>query len=100
VQLTAYKSRTTPMVDGVVTYVSADRMQEPGAIQQPPYYVVQAKVEPAELAKLGKDIRLGMEIKLSPGMPVTVFIKTRERPAIMYILEPVTDVLRRAFRES
>jgi HlyD family type I secretion membrane fusion protein len=100
VQLTAYKSRTTPMVDGVVTYVSADRMQEQGGLQQPPYYVVQAKVDPAELAKLGKDYRMGTEIKLSPGMPVTMFIKTRERPAIMYLLEPVTDVLRKAFRES
>ena len=88
------------MVDGVVTYVSADRLQEPGGLQQPPYYIVQAKVEQAELEKLGKDIRLGVDIKLSPGMPVTVFIKTRERPAIMYLLEPVTDVLRRAFRES
>lgn len=102
VQLTAFKQRTTPMVDAVVTYVSADRLTEPGAGgQQPgPYYVVQARVDPAELQKLGEDIRLGTGIKLAPGMPVTVFIKTRERPAIMYLIEPVTDVLRKAFRES
>jgi len=100
VQLTAYKQRTTPMVDGVVSYVSADRMQEQSALQAQPYYIVQAKVDAAEIARLGKDLRLGTDIKLAPGMPVTIFIKTRERPAIMYLIEPVTDVLRRAFRES
>jgi len=101
VQLTAYKQRTTPLVDGVVSYVSADRMQEQGtALQAQPYYIVQAKIDAAEVEKLGKDMRLGTDIKLSPGMPVTIFIKTRERPAIMYLFEPVTDVLRRAFRES
>jgi HlyD family type I secretion membrane fusion protein len=100
VQLTAYKQRTTPMIDGVVSYVSADRMQEQSAIQAQPYYIVQAKVDAAEIARLGKDMRLGVDIKLAPGMPVTIFIKTRERPAFMYLIEPVTDVLRRAFRES
>ncbi|MBC7803624.1 MAG: HlyD family type I secretion periplasmic adaptor subunit [Candidatus Parcubacteria bacterium] len=102
VQLTAFKQRTTPMVDAVVTYVSADRLTEAGGGGQlpGPYYVIQAKVDPAELRKLGTDARIGTDIKLAPGMPVTVFIKTRERPAIMYLIEPVTDVLRRAFRES
>ena len=99
VQLTAYKARTTPLVDGKVTYVSADRLVDPGAAQQP-YYSVQVQVDAGEVARLGKDIRIDTDIKLSPGMPVTVFIKTRERPAIMYLLEPVTDTLRRAFRES
>jgi membrane fusion protein, epimerase transport system len=101
VQLSAYKARTTPLVDGVVSYVSADRLTDPGSAgQQQPYYAVQIKVDAAQVAKLGKDIRLDTEIKLAPGMPVTVFIKTRERAAIMYLLEPVTDTLRRAFRES
>ena len=109
VQLTAYKQRTTPMVDGVVTYVSADSLTEsaPGAPPAPSpgpggnaYYVVQAKIDAGEIAKLGKDVRVGEEIKLEPGMPVTIFIKTRERAAIMYLLEPFTDTLRKAFRES
>ena len=101
VQLTAYKARTTPLVDGVVSYISADRLTDPGtAAQQQPYYSVQIKVDAAEVAKLGKDMRLDTDIKLAPGMPVTVFIKTRERAAIMYLLEPVTDTLRKAFRES
>ena len=88
------------LVDGVVSYISADRLNDPGQAQAAPYYSVQVKVDAAEVAKLGKDMRLDTDIKLAPGMPVTVFIKTRERAAIMYLLEPVTDTLRKAFRES
>ena len=101
VQLTAYKQRTTPMVDAVVTYVSADRLTDPvPGSPQMPFYIVQAKIEAGEIQKLGQDQRVGEEIKLSPGMPVTIFVRTRERPAIMYLIEPVTDTLRKAFRES
>lgn len=93
VQLTAYKRRTTPMVAGKVTYVSADRLLEGQGPAALPYYLTQVEVDPVELAKLGR------EVTLSPGMPVEVFVKTRERPAIEYLFEPVTDTLRKAFRE-
>jgi HlyD family type I secretion membrane fusion protein len=94
VQLSAYKRRTTPMVAGKVAYVSADRLTDNTSAGAVPYYVVQVEVDKAELAKLGSDVQL------AAGMPVEAFIKTRERPAIEYLLEPVTDTLRRAFRES
>jgi multidrug efflux pump subunit AcrA (membrane-fusion protein) len=45
-----------------------------------------------ELAKLGSD-------KLTPGMPVEVFIMTDERSALSYLVRPLTDQFARAFRE-
>jgi HlyD family type I secretion membrane fusion protein len=95
VMLSAYKRRTTRMVDGKVTYVSADRLTDPGPGGGIPYYTVRVEVDKSEIAKLGAE-----DIQLTPGMPAEAYIKTRERPAIMYLLEPVTDTLRKAFRES
>ncbi len=95
VMFSAYKRRTTRMVDGKVTYLSADRLAETAPGSPAPYYfLVHVEVGKAELKSLGSDIQL------TPGMPAEAYIKTRERPAIMYLLEPVTDTLRKAFRES
>jgi multidrug efflux pump subunit AcrA (membrane-fusion protein) len=47
---------------------------------------------PASLAQAG-------EIKLQAGMPAEVYIKGEERTPLQYLLEPVTQVLRRAGRE-
>ena len=39
------------------------------------------------------------EIKLQAGMPAEVFIKGEQRTPLQYLVEPVTQVLRRAGRE-
>ena len=89
IRLTAYQSRTTPLVPGSVTYVSGDRMvdQQSGA----PYYVVQIDVPESALA--------ASNLKLQAGMPAEVFIRTDSRTALDYLLAPVTSYLRRAMRE-
>jgi HlyD family type I secretion membrane fusion protein len=89
IRLTAYQSRTTPLVPGSVTYVSGDRMvdQQTGA----PYYVVQIDVPESALA--------ASNLKLQAGMPAEVFIRTDTRTALDYLLAPVTSSLRRAMRE-
>jgi HlyD family secretion protein len=46
-----------------------------------------------ELAKLG-------EVKLTPGMPVEAFIQTGERTMLSYLVKPLRDQLKRAFREK
>lgn len=91
VMLSAYKRRTTPMVHGKVSYVSADRLVE--RTSGKPYYVAHVTVDEASLAQAGAGI------KLSAGMPAEVYIRTRERTALDYLLEPVTDTLRRSLRE-
>jgi hypothetical protein len=34
------------------------------------------------------------------GMPAEIFVRTRERSALEYLLEPLTNTLRRAAREA
>ncbi|OGA68997.1 MAG: hypothetical protein A3G81_08355 [Betaproteobacteria bacterium RIFCSPLOWO2_12_FULL_65_14] len=90
VRLTAYKQRTTPLVQGSVTYVSADRMVEPRSGLG--YYVAHIEVSAGPLAAEGVN-------KLHAGMPAEVYIRTDERTALDYLLAPVTDYVRKAMRE-
>jgi len=90
VRLSAYKRRTTPLVVGSVTYVSADRLTSPDKEQT--YYLTRITVTRESLAEAGN-------IVMYPGMPAEVFIRTAERTALDYMLAPITNVLRRSFRE-
>lgn len=89
IRLTAYQSRSTPLVPGAVTYVSGDRLVDPqtGAA----YYIVHIDVpeKPLEASRL----------RLQAGMPAEVFIRTEARTALDYLLAPVTSFLRRSMRE-
>jgi len=89
IRLTAYQSRTTPLVAGSVTYVSGDRHvdQQSGV----PYYIVHIDVPEKALA--------ASSLRLQAGMPAEVFIRTDSRTALDYLLAPVTSYLRRAMRE-
>lgn len=90
IRLTAYKQRTTPLVQGTVSYVSGDRLvdTQTGA----PYYVVHIGVPPGALAEAGN-------LRLQAGMPAEIFIRTDQRTAFDYLLAPVTSYLRRGMRE-
>jgi epimerase transport system membrane fusion protein len=91
IRFTAFKYRTTQLVEGKVFYVSPDRVVD-RATNQPPYYVALVEAQPESLAKAG-------EIKLLAGMPAEVYIKGEERTPLQYLAEPVTQVLRHAGRE-
>jgi membrane fusion protein, epimerase transport system len=90
IRLTAYKQRSTPLVQGSVTYVSGDRMVDTQT--GTPYYVVHVNVPAAALEHAGG-------LKLQAGMPAEIFIRTDSRTAFDYLLAPVTSYLRRAGRE-
>lgn len=90
VRLTAYKQRTTPLVAGRVTYVSADRMLDPQS--GTPFYVVQVDVPARALEEAGN-------LRMQAGMPAEVYIRTDSRSAFDYLLAPVTAYLRRGMRE-
>jgi HlyD family type I secretion membrane fusion protein len=89
VRLTAYKQRTTPLVEGKVSYVSGDRMVEQQNGQA--YYVVHVDVPPDRLEQDG--------LRLQAGMPAEVFVRTDQRTTFDYLFAPVTSYLRRAMRE-
>ena len=90
VRLTAYQTRTTPLVAGNVNYVSADRLvdTQSGA----PYYTVHVDVSAGALAEAGN-------LRMQAGMPAEVYIRTDSRTAFDYIVAPVMSYLRRGMRE-
>ncbi|RUW00746.1 MULTISPECIES: HlyD family type I secretion periplasmic adaptor subunit [unclassified Mesorhizobium] len=91
VRFTSYKQRTTPVIHGRVTRVSADRVTD--AKTGFPYYVADVAVDQQELAA-------APQIQLYPGMPAQVMIVTEERTALDYILGPLTTSLHTAFRQK
>ncbi|TIQ42397.1 MAG: HlyD family type I secretion periplasmic adaptor subunit [Mesorhizobium sp.] len=91
VRFTSYKQRTTPVIHGRVTRVSADRVTD--AKTGFPYYVADIAVDRQELAA-------APQIQLYPGMPASVMIVTEERTALDYILGPLTASLHTAFRQK
>jgi HlyD family secretion protein len=91
VRLLSYKHRRVPPVEGVLTYVSADRHIDKETEQA--YYVARVRISEAALQKLP-------EVEVVPGMPVEVLIKTGEFTVANYILRPVLDSFNRAFRED
>ena len=91
VVISAFNSRTTPKLAGVVASVSPGAVTDPATGQR--YYQVGVTVTPAEIARLGN-------VVLVPGMPVEAFLETHDRSVMTYLLEPLTTQFRHAFREE
>ncbi len=92
VRFSAYKARTTPVLDGRLTQVSADRFIDER--QGFPYYKALIEVDAQELADLEHPV------ELYSGMPAEVMIKTGERTFFEYLVQPVRDSFGRAFHEQ
>ena len=90
-RFSAFSSRTTPEIDGVLGRVSADALTDEAT--QMPYYRAEVTIPADQLEKLG-------DLALVPGMPVEVFIQTGERSPMDYLMKPLADYFNRAFRES
>lgn len=91
VNLSAYQQRRLPVISGVVTNISADRITDPRTGQA--YFNVELTVDRTPL----KDYP---DARLIPGAPVEVAIDTGTRTALDYFVEPLTDVFRRGMREK
>ncbi len=90
VRLSAFDQRTTPEVTGLVTLVSADATQDqPGT---PPYYKVHIELPKDQLERI-------KDKQLVPGMNAEAFIQTKQRLVFEYLLQPLTDQIRRTMRE-
>ena len=95
VRLTAYNSRTTPMLDGRVTYVSADALAD--SDKRAHFYVVRIEVPAQSLEKAN---RLAKEpVFLGPGLRTEVYIRKHARSAFDYLLEPIRDGIRKSMRD-
>ncbi len=95
IQITAFKQRSTPLLTGRLSYVSADSLTDNSSGSangaSGPHYLVQVTVDPAS--------ERALPMRLGPGMPATLFIQTRPRSALDYLLQPLTDSMGRAFKE-
>jgi HlyD family secretion protein/epimerase transport system membrane fusion protein len=91
VRFVAYRQRTTPVVDGKVTRVSADAVSEERTGQT--YFLATVEVGTHQLARVPN-------VKLYPGMPVEAAIVTGSRTMLGFLLQPFTDSFSHAFREE
>lgn len=86
----AFNQRTTPEINGTLARISADALQDQRTGMAA--YVVRIALSAEEIARLG-------EVKLVPGMPVEAFLQTGNRSVISYLVKPMQDQIKRAFRE-
>ena len=91
IHFTAYSSRSTPRIPGIVQSVSADRLFDDKTHQ--PYYLVKVNVDREAMH------RLAPNVKLIPGMPADVLIITEHRTMFDYLFQPFLEAFRRSFHE-
>jgi len=81
-RFTSFNIKKTPVIDGEVALVSADRFTDPAT--NIPFYLCRIRITEEGIRKLG-------DRKLQPGMPVQVVIKTGERTLMDYLVKPLID---------
>ena len=96
VRVNAGNRRTTPDLDGNITFVSPDLASEtlapPAGVQKQQYYLVRVTLSEAAANAVG-------DLQLVPGMPVEVYIHTQDRTPLDYLMKPFHEQLARTFRE-
>jgi HlyD family secretion protein len=90
-RFSAFDMRTTPEVDGRVTAVSADAIEDPQTGMR--YYRADILLDEGMGDKLGGKTIL-------PGMPVEAYIRTEDRSPLSFFVKPMSDYFNRAFREG
>lgn len=93
IRLTSFKATTTPVIEGTVTHLAGDRLidERTGA----PYFECLVELTPASVEVLAQS-----NLKLQPGIPADVIIKTGERTMMQYITQPLSNALAQVFREK
>ena len=91
VHLTAFRDRVTPIVQGVVTRVSADRLTDQRTGN--PYYLIEVTIKLDELSSERRK-------SLYPGMPAQVVVPFGERSALDYLIRPLGNSMIQVFREK
>jgi HlyD family type I secretion membrane fusion protein len=100
VRLSALNQRLTPMIEGTVTYLSADTVADQAVARSQDQdaakgvsFVVRVRLDQKDLAGKVDGFRP------TPGMPADLFIETGERTFFDYLMRPLLDSFLRAFRE-
>ena len=91
VRFSAFNQRTTPEADGEILTVSADAILDEATGLS--HYKAQVELTQGTLPQ-------DFEVRLVPGMPAEVFVKTESRSAMSYFLKPFFDAMSKTFKEG
>ncbi len=91
IKITAFNQRNTPELQGKLSYVSADALQDEQTGQT--FFIAKVHITESELKRL-------KDQQLQPGMMAEVFIRTGERTPADYLIQPLRDSFRRAWLEE
>ncbi len=91
IRFSAFNTATTPVIEGRLTHVSADRLvnEQTGAA----YYLGHIELTDKGRKDLG-------DLLLVPGMPAEVLIKTGARTLLSYLTQPATNAFARSLIED
>lgn len=90
IRFSAFNMATTPEIDGRVTYLATDRIDNPQANES--YFLSRIEIDQEQLRRAQLDLR--------SGMPAEVFVETGDRSLISYLTKPLRDQFVRAFRHD
>jgi epimerase transport system membrane fusion protein len=93
IKFTAFNTNFLPVLYGQVQSVSADAVMDEAT--KMPYYKVKVIPDPTAVQELEKH-----QWQLVSGMPADVYIITKERTLMNYILRPIQMMFMRAFNED
>ncbi len=90
IRFPAFHSRRIPVILGSLDRVSKDRLVDEASKQ--PYFLGIISLEKMQIPEEYRG-------KVIAGMPAEIIIPTGERTAFSYMISPLTDSLRRSFRQ-
>ena len=90
--LSAFDHKTTPQLKGEVTYVSAEASHD--EVTNMTFYTVRTELKEGEIDQLPEGL------VMMPGMPAEVYISTGGQTVVEYLVKPLSDQIRKAWRES
>lgn len=91
VVFSAFSTRTAPEIFGTVAGISPSSVTDPETGLR--YYRVTLAVPSEQLGRLDGH-------KILPGMPIEAFLQTGDRTVLSYLIRPLSDQIRRAFRDD
>ena len=89
IRLSAFNARATPLLNGTVHWVSADRHQDTEGY----YFIAELRVDKNQLQTIP-------QLHLSSGMPAEAILITTKRTIADYLLEPLLRGINRSMRET
>ncbi|WP_175937840.1 HlyD family type I secretion periplasmic adaptor subunit [Wolbachia endosymbiont of Madathamugadia hiepei] len=89
VRLSAYSARRLSLINGIVSHISPDALDDPRLGR---YYSVRVVIPKSELAQF-------KNVYLYPGMPAEVYIVTQSRTLLSFLFTPIIATVDRSFIE-